>query len=51
MKIDLTHAAAGLALLLIAYHLGKKKAGERPANATTPQDPGSWWVYAGSWAF
>lgn len=52
MKINLTHAAAGLALVAFAYWLGKRngsvvKAAQADANI---QAPANWWNFPGSWA-
>ncbi len=51
MKFNLTTAAAGLALLLLAMHMTKKK--PTTAGAGTKENPiesgAEWWSYAGSW--
>ena len=51
MKINLEHVAAGLALFLLAYQIGKKKgSGVRMDTADSNiQTAPAWWNYAGSW--
>lgn len=49
MKINMNQALAGLALFVIAYHLGKRKAAAAPGAAAADQTPATWWTYAGAW--
>lgn len=52
MKINTTHALAGLALVAFAFWIGKRngslaKVAQADANI---QSTAQWWNYPGSWA-
>lgn len=54
MKFTTEHVVAGLALLLIGYTIGKRKAEATTRNAVVPSDTqnqADWWTYAGQWRF
>lgn len=52
MKLNLTHAAIGLAVLFVVYKIGQAKAAQgsavKPASSNI-SEPGAWWSYAGAW--
>lgn len=51
MKFTLEHAAAGLALVLIAYTMGKRAQSTPTATSSNEiTDPTQWWSYAGQWS-
>lgn len=49
MKIDLTQALAGLALFVVAYHLGKRGKAAGGVTENRVDGAGDWWTYAGMW--
>lgn len=60
MKFDLQTTIGALALLLLGYSLGKRKAAQAagaagaviPTDATSnAQGQAEWWTFAGSWHF
>ena len=51
MKINITHVAAALAVVALAYAIGKKRAtaSTKTEADTNIQSAAAWWTYAGQW--